>query len=93
MSGDGRVRLTALISGKVQGVGFRAFTRVQAQTLDLAGHVENLDDGRVEVVVEGWRDDIELLLVRLRNGPSHAEVEAIEETWAAPVGLVGFHVY
>lgn len=88
-----RVRLTALVRGKVQGVGFRAFTRAQAVVLDLAGYVENLDDGRVEVVAEGWRYDVELLLVRLRNGPAHAEVEDIEEIWAAPVGLSGFHVY
>jgi len=92
-SAHGRARLTAIVKGKVQGVGFRAFTRTQAQVLDLAGHVENLDDGRVEVVAEGWRDDIELLLVRLRTGPTHAEVEDIEETWSEPVGLSGFHVY
>ncbi len=89
----GRVRLTALVRGRVQGVGFRAFTRAHALDLAVAGHVENLDDGRVEVVAEGWRDDVELLLVRLRTGPAHAEVEDIEETWTDPVGLVGFHVY
>lgn len=90
---DGRLRLTALVRGRVQGVGFRAFTRAQALVLDLAGHVENLDDGRVEVVAEGWRDDLDLLLVRLRTGPSHAEVEDIEVIWSEPVGLKGFHVY
>lgn len=90
---QGKTRLTALVSGRVQGVGFRAFTRTQALVLNVAGHVENLDDGRVEVVAEGWRDDVELLLVRLRTGPAHAEVEGIEEIWSEPVGLTGFHVY
>ena len=86
-------RITVIVSGHVQGVGYRAFVRQQARDLGVTGYAENLADGRVEVVAEGWRDDIELLLVRLRTGPTHAEVEDIEETWSEPVGLSGFHVY
>lgn len=90
---DDTVRFTALVKGLVQGVGFRIFTRTQAQALGLSGSVENLADGRVEVVAEGHRDDLDLLLVRLKDGPAHAEVEDIEVAWSEPVGLVGFHVY
>ena len=85
--------MTALVRGVVQGVGFRVFTRTQARALKLSGSVENLADGRVEVVAEGDRDDLELLLVRLRNGPAHSDVEDIEVAWSEAVGLVGFHVY
>lgn len=87
------VRMTALVKGLVQGVGFRVYTRTQARALGLTGSVENLADGRVEVVAEGVHDDLELLLVRLRNGPAHSEVHGIEVAWSEPVGLEGFHVY
>lgn len=93
MGREDAVRMTALVKGLVQGVGFRVFTRTQAQALGLSGSVENLADGRVEVVAEGARDDLELLLVRLRNGPAHSEVDDIEVAWSQPVGLTGFHVY
>lgn len=93
VDGDDRARLTALISGLVQGVGYREFVRRNALDLSLSGHAENLDDGRVEVVAEGSRADLELLLVRLRTGPAHAEVEDVEVIWAQPGGLTGFYVY
>jgi len=86
-------RFTAIVSGHVQGVGYRAFVRSHASDMRLAGHVENLADGRVEVVAEGPRSDLELLLVRMRHGPTHAEVTGIEIEWAAASGLRGFHVY
>jgi acylphosphatase len=90
---DTDARLTALISGRVQGVGYRAFARRHALDLRLAGSAENLSDGRVEVVVEGPREELEHLLVFLRRGPVHAEVEAVETHWSAGGGLHGFHVY
>jgi acylphosphatase len=86
-------RLTALISGRVQGVGYRAFVRRHALDLGLAGSAENLDDGRVEVVAEGPRSELEQLLVFLRRGPAHADVDAVEEHWAEAGGLRGFHTY
>lgn len=87
------MRLTAIVSGRVQGVGFRAFTRRQAVDMGIAGYVENLADGRVEVVAEGFRGDLELLLVRLKTGPTHAEVRSIDTEWREPGGLRGFFVY
>lgn len=87
------LRLTAIVSGRVQGVGFRAFTRRHAVDMGIAGYVENLPDGRVEVVAEGAKGDLELLLVRLKNGPTHADVSDIECEWREPGGLRGFFVY
>lgn len=87
-------RFTALVSGHVQGVGYRAFVRRQATDLGVKGHVENLRDGRVEVVAEGFQDDLDVLLVQLRRGPTHAEVVDVEVEWADGGGaLPGFHVY
>lgn len=85
--------MTALVSGQVQGVGYREFVRRNALDLQLAGYTENLDDGRVEVVAEGDREDLELLLVRLRMGPTHAEVAEIEVSWGEGGSLDRFYVY
>lgn len=86
-------RLTALVSGRVQGVGYRAFARRHAVDLGLNGTAENLDDGRVEIVAEGPRSELEHLLVFLRRGPVHAQVDAIEESWSEGGQLDGFYVY
>jgi len=87
-------RFTAIVSGRVQGVGFRQFVRRHATDLGVRGHVENLADGRVEVVAAGEQDALDVLLVRLRRGPTHAEVSGVEVEWAEGGGaLPGFHVY
>jgi acylphosphatase len=86
-------RATVLVRGRVQGVGYRAFVRRHALDLGLTGQAENLADGRVEVIVEGPRRDVEHLLVRLQRGPVHATVEGLDVTWSEPVGLRDFHAY
>ena len=86
-------RMTVLIAGDVQGVGFRAFTRRHALDMDLHGYAENLDDGRLEIVAEGERDDLEALLHQLRRGPAHAEVAEVDVTWGEGGDLEGFHTY
>lgn len=86
-------RLTVLVFGDVQGVGYRAFARRHALDLGLAGSAENLGDGRVEVVAEGPRSELEHLLVFLRQGPVHAGVREVETHWSEGGGLRGFHVY
>lgn len=86
-------RFTAIVSGHVQGVGYRAFVRRIASDMGLAGHAENLSDGRVEVVAEGPQADLELLLVRMRMGPTHAEVASVEVEWTSAGGLRGFYAY
>ena len=86
-------RLTILVSGQVQGVGFRAFVKRTALDLALSGYAENLSDGRVEVVAEGDKSDLEYLLVKLKNGPAHAVVDNLDIGWSASTGLKGFYAY
>ncbi|MBW6457323.1 MAG: acylphosphatase [Trueperaceae bacterium] len=86
------MRATILVRGRVQGVGYRAFVRRHALDLGLAGHAENLADGRVEVLLEGERREIEHALVALSRGPAHATVAALEVAWSEAAGLRGFHV-
>ena len=66
------------ISGKVQGVGFRAFTKQRADELGVKGWVKNLLDGRVEAVMQGAPDSIEKLLATVRKGPRSSRVEGVE---------------
>jgi acylphosphatase len=73
------------LSGRVQGVGFRWFTRAAAQELDLSGLVRNLPDGRVEVEVAGDPERLEVFRQRLRQGPPGARVAALEEQELEPV--------
>ena len=63
-----RARLTAWVSGRVQGVGFRWWVRINATELGLVGAAENLADGRVRIVVEGDRTGCAELLERLESG-------------------------
>jgi acylphosphatase len=81
------------VSGQVQGVGYRYFARHAARELDLAGWVRNLADGRVEVYAAGDARNLDALEDRLRAGPSHAQVRAVEAS-EAPVDakLEGFHI-
>ena len=67
-----------LVSGRVQGVCFRANTRDEALRLGLRGYARNLDDGRVEVVACGDAQAVEALAAWLRDGPPLARVEALE---------------
>ena len=71
-------RVHVFLSGRVQGVGFRAFTRNEALALKLTGWVKNLPDGRVEAVVVGPADKVAKLLAKLHRGPEPARVEKIE---------------
>lgn len=88
-SGD-RVRLTALVSGAVQGVGFRDWTRRRAAGLGLAGSAANLPDGRVEVVVEGPEAACRALLGKLREGAAPGRISSVDDQWGAAEGLRGF---
>jgi acylphosphatase len=72
------VRVRAVVHGRVQMVGFRAFVIHHAGDAGLAGTVRNLDDGSVEAVLEGPRDSVERMLDLLRVGPSHARVERVD---------------
>ncbi|GAB6196730.1 acylphosphatase [Lysobacter xanthus] len=80
-----------LVSGRVQGVAFRAATRHEALALGLRGHARNLPDGRVEVVAHGDPAAVEALAAWLAHGPSLARVEAVHRLddvdAAAPAGF------
>jgi len=69
-----------IVSGRVQGVFFRASTREQAQRLGLGGHARNLPDGSVEVVAAGAEDAIETLARWLQHGPPRARVDRVERS-------------
>lgn len=75
--------LQATISGKVQGVFFRAFVERVASSLGLVGYVRNLSSGQVEVVAEGERERLEKLLGRLKVGPPQARVDSVDYRWSA----------
>ncbi|MFJ1763621.1 acylphosphatase [Amycolatopsis sp. NPDC088138] len=84
-------RLTAWVRGRVQGVGFRWWTRSRALELGLVGSARNMPDGRVEVIAEGDQNHCERLLVALRSGESPGSVETVVERWSDPKGgLSGF---
>ena len=85
-------RMHVLVSGEVQGVFFRDFTRREALDHGLSGWVRNLADGRVEAVLEGPRPDVEAVLERLRQGPPRARVADIEHREETPEGIEGFSV-
>ncbi len=86
MCAEGTVRARVLVSGLVQGVGYRAFAQKAAGRLHLLGGVRNLSDGRVEVVAEGPRGTVEELLVLLRQGPPLSHVSDIQVQWHEPTG-------
>ena len=79
-------RVTAIVTGLVQGVNFRWFTQRRASDLGLVGYVRNRSEGSVEFVAEGPRDVLERLLDAVRAGPSSAVVENVEATWDASTG-------
>jgi acylphosphatase len=83
-------RLTALVRGRVQGVGFRAFASRRARSLGLSGYARNLGDYRtVEVVAEGKRSALEELLAVLRRGPVGSHVDDVEAHWSPAQGELG----
>lgn len=81
-----------VISGRVQMVGFRAFTRRNAVMLGVRGYVENLDDGRVHAVLEGDEYQVDKLLELVRQGPRTAQVRDVKTKPAQRAGYRGFDV-
>ena len=79
-------RVHLLVSGRVQGVGYRYSTKVMATQLALTGWVKNLADGRVEAIAEGPREKLESLVAWAKQGPSSARVEDVAATWSDATG-------
>lgn len=84
---DEAVRMTAWVRGRVQGVGFRWYTRAAALRIGgLEGFALNLGDGRVQVLAEGPRERCERLLEWLRAGDTPGRVDGVTEIWGPPRG-------
>ncbi len=74
-------KLKVIISGYVQGVGFRYFIQRTAEKSLLTGHAKNMPNGRVEVMACGIRKYLDMLLEACRKGPSGARVDDVKVEW------------
>ena len=81
-----------VVSGRVQGVGYRYFVLRAAGTLGVSGFARNQPDGSVEVVAEGGAEALADFEARLREGPAFAEVEGVAREAIAERAASGFHV-
>lgn len=67
-----------VVKGTVQGIFFKGFCKENADKLSLKGHVRSLEDGNVEVLVEGEKDNIEEYFDLLKKGPKHSQIRSVE---------------
>lgn len=86
------VRHRVLITGRVQGVGFRFSAHAEATRLGLAGSASNRPDGSLEVEIEGDEAAVETMLEWLRHGPPAARVDGVEVTDLEPTGATSFEI-
>jgi len=82
----------AVVSGRVQGVGFRFFAQRAARELGVVGWVRNLPDGTVETFAEGTEEALAAYLARLRAGPRGGRVTGVIEEESAPRGHASFDI-
>jgi len=87
-----RIRAHVFVSGRVQGVYYRATTRDTARERGVDGWVRNLDDGRVEAVFEGDREAVEAMVGWCHAGSPKARVEGVSVEYDEPAGLDGFEI-
>ncbi|HET9606280.1 MAG TPA: acylphosphatase [Nitrospira sp.] len=83
---DSPVRARISVSGRVQGVGYRAFTVRAATERGLVGGVRNCEDGRVELEAEGPQDQIMSLIAALKVGPPASRVTDVRVEWVSATG-------
>lgn len=86
METETQKRLSARITGRVQGVGFRNFTRTRARRLGVTGWVRNERDGSVRLEAEGPQEALDSLVEAVQQGPRMARVENVEVEWADATG-------
>ncbi len=86
------IRAHVLVSGRVQGVYFRATTRETAEDVGVDGWVQNLDDGRVEAVFEGPEQAVESMIGFCHEGSEAAVVKDVDVTYEDPTGVDGFRI-
>ncbi|MCI0329930.1 MAG: acylphosphatase [candidate division Zixibacteria bacterium] len=82
----GQAAVRAIVSGLVQGVGYRFYAIGHARRLGLTGYAKNLPGGNVEAYAEGERGLLEEFLKLLRAGPAAADVSGVSVEWAKPSG-------
>lgn len=88
-----RKKMVAVVSGRVQNVGYRAFVLRYARALGLSGTVRNLPSGQVEVIAEGDEKTLNQLLTLLRQGPPAARVTDVSVQWRDATGTEdGFRI-
>jgi len=85
-------RVRVLVSGEVQGVGFRWYCREQAMGRRVTGFVRNLPDGRVEAAFEGDPEAVDAMVRWCRAGPHGARVESVEVAAEEPEGDAEFRI-
>jgi len=81
-----------VVSGRVQGVGFRWSTRRAAERIGVAGWVRNREDGAVEAHIEGSEDRVAAMVAWLEQGPAEANVTRVEAAESSPEGVEGFGI-
>ncbi len=79
-------QLQAVVSGRVQGVGFRYFTQRQAVHLNLVGWVRNRWNGTVQIVAEGSEADLSKLFKAIQRGPHAGTTQNVTHHWREPTG-------
>jgi acylphosphatase len=89
VSASAKVRIRIIVRGRVQGVFFRSAAAEQARALGISGWARNLNDGSVEIVGEGERRHLEILLAWARKGPAHAHVQGVQTEWDSYQGETG----
>ncbi len=65
------------IKGVVQGVFFRAFIKENAERYDVKGFIRNLEDGRIEIFLEGNSDDVNKMIELAKKGPKHSQIQEV----------------
>ena len=81
-----------IVTGKVQGVGFRRYTQAQAIALSIVGYVQNLSDGSVQATIQGTHDNIIEMLDWFHLGPSYALVDSLEYKDVDPINASTFEI-
>lgn len=92
MAESNRARRRVIVTGYVQGVGFRFSAQRRAQSLGLNGWIRNVPGGAVEAVVEGAPEAVRSFVEWAHSGPSGAAVENVEITAESPSGELGFRI-
>lgn len=85
-AGEDHKRLHAIVTGRVQGVGFRYYVVEQAESLGVTGWVRNRGDDTVEVTAEGTKQALDRLVAQLQRGPASAYVSRVQVQWEQPGG-------